>query len=95
LINTALSAHDKMVIDAYEKIVVHLPAKGYGTTEFNMSTERRDLLVAAGRAAMAAYFSQNAGEVLTSSSAEAERNAAAADRVARRILARSIQKKAV
>jgi len=93
LINTALSAHDKMVIDAYEKIVVHLPAKGYGTTEFNMSAERRDLLVAAGRQAMAEYFSQNAGKALIESGAEAERNAAAADRVAHRILGRSVQKK--
>ena len=56
LLNTILSAHDKMVIDAYEKLVVRLPAKGYGTTQFDMTDEQRSLLVDAGREAMRAYF---------------------------------------
>ena len=58
LVNTALSAHDKSVIDTFEKMVVRLPAKGYGTTEFDMTDERRDLLVEAGRSSMRAYFDQ-------------------------------------
>ncbi len=58
LLDTAISAHDKMVEEAYEKIIVHLPAKGYRTTEFNMSDQRRDLLVAAGQQAMANYLSR-------------------------------------
>ena len=82
-----------MVIDAYERVVVHLPAKGYGTTEFNMSPERRVLLVAAGRQAMAAFFNQPGGEAPASGEGDERRDAAAADRVARRILGRSIQKK--
>jgi len=56
LVNTMLEAHDKSVITTFEKLVVRLPAKGYGTTEFEMSDERRELLVAAGRKAMKDYF---------------------------------------
>ncbi len=56
LINTTLSARDKWVIDAFENLVVRLPAQGYGTTEFNMTEERQALLVNAGRAAMQTYF---------------------------------------
>ena len=92
LINTATSAHDKMVIDAYEKIVVHLPAQGYGTTEFNMSDLRRQLLVTAGRQAMTAYLAEHTKKLLATSKAEDKRNAQAADRVAGRILDRSIRK---
>ncbi len=58
LINTVTQAHDKMVIEAFEQFVCRLPAAGYGTTEFDMSDERRDLLVAGGRAAMARYFDE-------------------------------------
>ena len=54
--NTATTAHDKMVIEEYSHLVVRLPAAGYGTTEFDMSDERRDALVEAGRTAMALYL---------------------------------------
>jgi predicted acylesterase/phospholipase RssA len=56
LVSTMLEAHDKSVITTFEKLVVRLPAKGYGTTEFDMSDERRNLLVKAGRNAMKSYF---------------------------------------
>lgn len=56
LVDTATQAHDKMVIEAFDYLVCRLPAKGYGTTEFDMSDERREALVAAGRRAAAAYF---------------------------------------
>jgi NTE family protein len=56
VVNTMLEAHDKSVITTFEKLVVRLPAKGYGTTEFDMSDERRELLVDAGRKAMKVYF---------------------------------------
>ncbi len=56
LIDTATTPHDKMVIDAFSHLVVRLPAQGYGTTEFDMSDERRAALVEAGRSAMAEYF---------------------------------------
>jgi len=60
LVNTALSAHDKMVSEAFEHLVVHMPARGYGTTEFEMSEEKRQRLVEAGCKTMAAYFDQQA-----------------------------------
>lgn len=56
LIDTTLSARDKMVIDSYSDLVVRMPAKGYGTTEFDMSDERRNKLVDAGRNTLKAYF---------------------------------------
>ena len=56
LVNTTIGARDQTVIETFEDLVVHLPAKGYGTTEFDMSKDRKDKLVAAGRSAMRAYF---------------------------------------
>jgi predicted acylesterase/phospholipase RssA len=56
LIDTTLSARDKMVIESYTDLVVRLPAKGYGTTEFDMSDERRERLINAGRQALKTYF---------------------------------------
>lgn len=61
LIDTMMTAHDKMVIDDFKDLVVYLPAKGYGTTEFDMSKERREALVAAGRSAMDRYFAAKVG----------------------------------
>ncbi|MDJ0756260.1 MAG: patatin-like phospholipase family protein [Ardenticatenaceae bacterium] len=58
LVNTMTGAHDKMVIEAFADLVVRLPAGGYGTTEFDMSEERREALVQAGRDAMSAYLNQ-------------------------------------
>jgi NTE family protein len=59
LVNTMLEAHDKSVISAYENLVVKLPAKGCGTTEFDMSDEKRELLVESGSRAMNIYFAQH------------------------------------
>jgi NTE family protein len=56
LINTMTQAHDKKVIEAYERLVIRLPAKGYGTIEFGMSEERRNALVNAGRSAAERFF---------------------------------------
>ena len=58
LVDTATSAHDKMVIEEYSHLVVRLPAYGYGTTEFDMSDERRAALIDSGQAAMAHYFAE-------------------------------------
>ncbi|MFN2150630.1 MAG: patatin-like phospholipase family protein [Anaerolineales bacterium] len=65
LVNTVLSARDKSVIEAFENLVARMPAKGYGTTEFDMTDERRNTLVEAGRNAMEEYFEkqQPAGAV--------------------------------
>ncbi len=56
LVDTATQAHDKMVIDAFEQFVCRLPARGYQTTEFDMSDQKRDDLIAAGQRALAEYF---------------------------------------
>jgi len=58
LADTATGAHDKMVIDEYSHLVARLPAQGYGTTEFDMTDERREALIKAGRQAIAKYFDQ-------------------------------------
>lgn len=56
LINTMMEAHDKQVIEAHADVVCRLPAKGYGTTEFDMSDSRKDALIKAGRRAMEAHL---------------------------------------
>jgi len=86
LVDTATGAHDKMVIDEYEHLVVRLPAQGYGTTEFDMSDERRNALVEAGRAAMAQHLDAPDGLLLPTKGPGA-RHGSVADRIATRILA--------
>jgi predicted acylesterase/phospholipase RssA len=56
LVNTATTAHDKMVLDEFRHLVVKLPAGGYGTTEFDVSDADRDALVEVGRQAMQRYL---------------------------------------
>lgn len=56
LVETATQAHDKLVIDAFDQFVCRLPAKGFNTTEFDMTDDRREKLIAAGREAMNSYF---------------------------------------
>jgi len=56
LIDTATTAHDKRVIDEHGELIVRLPAKGYGTTEFDMSEARRNALVEAARQAMQGWI---------------------------------------
>jgi len=58
LITTVISAHDNTAVAAYDRHVVHLPAGGYGTTEFDMDDERREALVNAGRDAMRAFLAK-------------------------------------
>ena len=56
MVDTMTSARDKMVIEAFDGLVARLPAKGYGSLEFDMSDRRREVLIAAGRSAMRAWF---------------------------------------
>ena len=56
LVYTMTSGRDRIVIRAFRHLVVRLPAGGYGTTEFGMSDQRRDILVEAGRNAMKKYL---------------------------------------
>lgn len=89
LVNTATRARDKSVIEAVEDLVVHLPAKGYGTTEFDMTDERRELLIGAGRQAMQAYFDRAEAAVVSfgaPGAAEGENAFRAADKIALKML---------
>ncbi|MCK4975786.1 MAG: patatin-like phospholipase family protein [Anaerolineales bacterium] len=91
LLNTMTQAHDKIVMDAFERFVIHLPAKGYGTIEFGMSDERREALVTAGRVATATYFDRlelDAGVSFSMDFAAMDEMANAADDIAARILSR-------
>jgi predicted acylesterase/phospholipase RssA len=93
LLNTMTQAHDRIVMDEFQRLVIHLPAKGYGTIEFDMSDERRDALVAAGQQATAAFFKrlelEEAGGVSFGTDfAEMQAISSAADKVAKRILSR-------
>lgn len=56
LINTMLQGHDKPVIEAYADGVCRLPARGYSTTDFEMSAERVKDLVDAGQGEMNAFL---------------------------------------
>ena len=56
LADTVLSAHDKFINEKDQKFVCRLPAKGFGTLEFDMPRERMEALMRAGEQAMEAYF---------------------------------------
>lgn len=85
LVDTATGAHDKMIIEEYHHLVARLPAKGYGTTEFDMTDTRRNALVDAGRAAMELHLDMPSGLLLpTKSIGPAPEKAV--DRIARDIL---------
>lgn len=87
LIDTATQAHDKMVIEAFEQFVCRLPAKSYATTEFDMSDERRDRLIAGGRTAVDYYFrSQETQGMKGPDAHEMDRAMKRADRIAAKIL---------
>ena len=89
LADTATTAHDKMVIDAFAHLVVRLPAQGYGTTEFGMSDARRNALVAAGQNAMADYLDHPPAAAPVPrglATAGVDRSKQAADRIATRLL---------
>ena len=60
LVSTALGAHDRAVMDEYEQLIVRLPAGGYGTIEFDLSSVRLNALIDAGRNALAAYLDRPA-----------------------------------
>ena len=90
LLNTVTQAHDKSVIEAFERFVVRLPARTYGTVEFGMSAARREALVQAGRSTMADYSNRleaaaAAGPSFAVDTAELE---PVADRVAAKLLER-------
>ncbi len=86
LVSTMMGAHDKAVISTFEDLVVRLPAKGYGTVEFDMSDERRDLLVDAGRQAMKRYLDQREAQAVTAAEETPMTPEEIADQMATRML---------
>jgi len=58
LVKTMQGAHDRQTISANPDLICRLPAKGYGTMEFDMTPQRKKALVAAGRQAMEAHLGQ-------------------------------------
>ncbi len=87
LMSTMMGARDKAVIAQYEDQVVRLPAKDYGTVEFDMNDKRRGLLVDAGRKAMRDYLDWlEQREVRRLSLEEAVSAQSMTDRVANRII---------
>jgi predicted acylesterase/phospholipase RssA len=89
LVETVTQARDKMVIDTFSDLVVHLPAKGYGTTEFDMTDARREALVNAGRSATEAYLAAGTLELAKDIDLEElERASDEANRIAVGILSR-------
>lgn len=86
LVNTMLEARDKDVISAFEDLVARLPAGGYGTTEFDMTEERRAALLEAGRAAMKRYLDRLEAKSLSFSFDEGPSPAELADQAALRML---------
>jgi predicted acylesterase/phospholipase RssA len=86
LVTTMLEAHDKDVIFAFEGLVARMPAGGYGTTEFDMSEERRAYLVQTGYQAMKTYFEEKDKQPVSFSAPEAPSLAELADKAALRLL---------
>ncbi len=58
LVDTMTNARDKQVITEYQTRVCRLPAQGYGTTEFDMTPERIQAIITAGKKTMAAFLAQ-------------------------------------
>jgi len=58
LVDTMTKAHDNTQIREHEKEICRVPAKGYGTTEFDMTEPRLKALIEGGRQAMARHLAQ-------------------------------------
>jgi len=56
MVDTMTGARDNALLDQFSDQVCRLPAKGYGTTEFDMPKPKIDALVEAGRTAMRAHL---------------------------------------
>ncbi|MBN1875626.1 MAG: patatin-like phospholipase family protein [Anaerolineae bacterium] len=86
LLNTMMQAHDKMVIETFADLVVRLPAKDYGTVEFDMTDERRSALVKAGIDQMRAYLDTAELEVTSYSLGGLDEARRIANKIATRLL---------
>ena len=75
-----------MVLESFENLVIRLPAKGYGTVEFDMSDDRRKALVDAGREATRIHFDVRPAAVPAVDPRERNRAMQSADSIAARLL---------
>jgi hypothetical protein len=87
LVDTMMGAHDNRAIDQHEDKIVRLPAKGYGTTEFDMSEERRTALVDSARRAMRDHLARARAAPRGAATRGAGDDVARTDRIALEILA--------
>jgi NTE family protein len=60
IVDTMTGARDNVLLDEFSDQVCRLPAKGYGTTEFDMPKPKIDALVEAGRVTMRAHLASRA-----------------------------------
>jgi predicted acylesterase/phospholipase RssA len=58
VLNTMMQGNDDAVLEAHRELVCHLPTRGYGVVEFDMSDERIDALVHGGRVSTESYLRQ-------------------------------------
>ena len=86
LVNTMLESRDKDVIASFENLVVRLPAGGYGTTEFDMTVERRAALLEAGRQTMKRYLDKLEAQAVSFAFDEGPTSTEIADQMALRML---------
>jgi predicted acylesterase/phospholipase RssA len=56
ILDTLMGASDNEMIRRYSDCICHLPAKGYGTLEFDLAGERLEHFMDAGRTAMTAHL---------------------------------------
>ena len=65
LVDTLTDSRDLVVERAHEELICRIPVGGYGVTEFRMSDERQQLLIASGAAAMRKYLETPTSTVVT------------------------------
>jgi predicted acylesterase/phospholipase RssA len=65
MVDTMTGARDGALIAEYSAEICRLPAKGYGTTEFDMPKPKIDALVEAGRVAMRAHLASREAAATT------------------------------
>jgi len=91
LVDTMTNAHDKEIVESLSDLVVRLPAKGFGTTEFDMTDERRTALLAAGRKAMTEHLEKQKTGAKAIDLEQMEQAQSTATRIATNILSSTLE----
>ena len=66
LVDTMTKAQDNILIQNHEHEICRIPAKGYGTTEFEMAEARLEALIESGRSAMTTHLGGRLTSAVTS-----------------------------